>query len=98
MFSQLSKLHEQTPNPKSLIKSLYDSPALISRLTRTEVLDSHTGCVNALSWSESGELLASSGDDTVVCVWRPFEEVSDKEKLVLKFPTGSTWLHLFYSL
>lgn len=88
MFSQLSKLHEQTPNPKSLIKSLYDSPALISRLTRTEVLDSHTGCVNALSWSESGELLASSGDDTIVCVWRPFEEVLDKEKLFLKFSTG----------
>ncbi|TKY85587.1 hypothetical protein EX895_005749 [Sporisorium graminicola] len=30
----------------------------------------HTGCVNALSWSPSGQLLASGSDDRDVCLWK----------------------------
>ncbi|KAG8936745.1 hypothetical protein FRC02_012027 [Tulasnella sp. 418] len=30
----------------------------------------HTGCVNALSWSDDGEMLISSGDDHRICMWR----------------------------
>ncbi|KAF8621602.1 hypothetical protein AX15_007622 [Amanita polypyramis BW_CC] len=30
----------------------------------------HTGCVNALSWAQGGELLLSGGDDTTVRLWR----------------------------
>ncbi|KAF8558753.1 WD40 repeat-like protein [Imleria badia] len=44
------------------------------RLDRVNVLGSdvygHTGCVNALSWSQNGELLISSGDDQQLRVWR----------------------------
>ncbi|KAI9574450.1 WD40-repeat-containing domain protein [Boletus coccyginus] len=44
------------------------------RLDRVNVLGSdvygHTGCVNAVSWSQSGELLISSGDDQQLRVWR----------------------------
>ncbi|KAJ9474314.1 hypothetical protein PHBOTO_004382 [Pseudozyma hubeiensis] len=51
----------------------------IERLDNTEVLggeDSsghhigHTGCVNALSWSPSGRLLASGSDDRNIVLWR----------------------------
>jgi WD repeat-containing protein 42A len=30
----------------------------------------HTGCVNAVSWAQDGELLITSGDDTKIRVWR----------------------------
>ncbi|KAF8897569.1 WD40-repeat-containing domain protein [Infundibulicybe gibba] len=30
----------------------------------------HTGCVNALSWAQEGELLLSGGDDRTVRIWR----------------------------
>ncbi|KAG8218871.1 WD40 repeat-like protein [Butyriboletus roseoflavus] len=44
------------------------------RLDRVNVLGSdvygHTGCVNALSWSQNGELLISGGDDQQLRVWR----------------------------
>ena len=31
--------------------------------------EEHTGCVNTLSWNESGSLLISGSDDCRVCVW-----------------------------
>ncbi|KAG9046364.1 hypothetical protein FS837_004588 [Tulasnella sp. UAMH 9824] len=31
----------------------------------------HTGCINALSWSQDGTTLVSSGDDCRICIWRP---------------------------
>ncbi|EKM80081.1 hypothetical protein AGABI1DRAFT_26098, partial [Agaricus bisporus var. burnettii JB137-S8] len=30
----------------------------------------HTGCVNALSWAQNGEILLSGGDDTTVRLWK----------------------------
>ncbi|KAH7914318.1 WD40-repeat-containing domain protein [Hygrophoropsis aurantiaca] len=48
--------------------------SLNSALDRVNVLggdgSGHTGCVNALSWAQDGELLISSGDDTQIRVWR----------------------------
>ena len=29
----------------------------------------HSGCVNRLCWSETGQLLASTGDDQLVLLW-----------------------------
>ncbi|CDR88999.1 uncharacterized protein SPSC_06690 [Sporisorium scitamineum] len=48
---------------------------LINRLDITEELGDdngvgHAGCVNALSWSPSGQLLASGGDDRDVALWK----------------------------
>ncbi|KAI0774275.1 WD40 repeat-like protein [Fomes fomentarius] len=43
-------------------------------LDRVNVLgggtDGHTGCVNALSWAQGGDVLISSGDDTNIRLWR----------------------------
>ncbi|KIM90838.1 hypothetical protein PILCRDRAFT_150692 [Piloderma croceum F 1598] len=50
------------------------SCALYDTLDRVNVLGEeypgHTGCVNALSWAQDGEVLISGGDDTTVRVWR----------------------------
>ncbi|KIY71472.1 WD40 repeat-like protein [Cylindrobasidium torrendii FP15055 ss-10] len=58
-----------------LLSHLYSKP-----LQRIQVLGvdpnghsgsaQHTGCVNALSWAQNGELLLSGGDDTTVRIWR----------------------------
>ncbi|EPQ29548.1 uncharacterized protein PFL1_02767 [Pseudozyma flocculosa PF-1] len=51
----------------------------VQRLDRIDVLGGwtahrdlvgHTGCVNALSWSQSGQLLASGSDDRNVVLWQ----------------------------
>jgi nuclear receptor interaction protein len=44
-------------------RKLYSDPSLIANLDIVNELDGHSGCVNALSWSKSGGLLASGSDD-----------------------------------
>ncbi|KAL4967952.1 WD repeat-containing protein [Aspergillus stella-maris] len=45
------------------IRGLYGSKEWVSDLDIVNELGGHTGCVNALSWSRSGRLLASGSDD-----------------------------------
>nr|ODN76375.1 hypothetical protein L203_06441 [Cryptococcus depauperatus CBS 7841] len=44
-------------------------------LDRVQVLGAanlgHSGCINALSWSEDGQTLLSGSDDKRICIWRP---------------------------
>ncbi|KAI9817859.1 MAG: hypothetical protein M1827_000978 [Pycnora praestabilis] len=47
----------------SAIRGLYDDKAWIDDLDIVNELGGHSGCVNALSWSRSGRLLASGSDD-----------------------------------
>lgn len=44
-------------------RRIYGDRRLIDKLDIVNELDGHTGCVNALSWSKSGALLASGSDD-----------------------------------
>lgn len=39
----------------------------------------HSGCVNAVSWAQNGELLLTGGDDTTVRMWKinPAEPIED---------------------
>ncbi|KAF9884439.1 hypothetical protein FE257_001770 [Aspergillus nanangensis] len=45
------------------IRGLYGSKEWVNDLDIVNELGGHTGCVNALSWSQSGRLLASGSDD-----------------------------------
>ncbi|KAL8786892.1 MAG: hypothetical protein Q9213_002523 [Squamulea squamosa] len=45
------------------IKELYGDRSFIDNLDIVNELGGHSGCVNALSWSSSGRLLASGSDD-----------------------------------
>ncbi|KAL8672356.1 MAG: hypothetical protein Q9168_003176 [Polycauliona sp. 1 TL-2023] len=47
----------------SAIKELYGDRSLVENLDIVNELGGHSGCVNALSWSSSGRLLASGSDD-----------------------------------
>ena len=48
------------------LRGLYSDRAWINDLDIVNELGGHSGCVNALSWSPSGQLLASGSDDTHV--------------------------------
>ncbi|KAK5053241.1 hypothetical protein LTR84_002215 [Exophiala bonariae] len=51
------------------VNSLYGHTAWAEDLDIVNELGAHTGCVNALSWSTSGNLLASGSDDTYLNIW-----------------------------
>ncbi|KAK5305049.1 hypothetical protein LTR99_004115 [Exophiala xenobiotica] len=51
------------------IKTLYGDKTWVDNLDIVNELGAHTGCVNALSWSASGNLLASGSDDTYLNIW-----------------------------
>ncbi|EAA66160.1 hypothetical protein AN0287.2 [Aspergillus nidulans FGSC A4] len=48
---------------KANIRGIYGSKEWVNDLDIVNELGGHTGCVNALSWSRSGRLLASGSDD-----------------------------------
>ncbi|EMC94346.1 hypothetical protein BAUCODRAFT_73625 [Baudoinia panamericana UAMH 10762] len=56
------ELRDQAVRSRSYRK-LYSDRRLIADLDIVNELDGHSGCVNALSWSKSGKLLASGSDD-----------------------------------
>ncbi|KAL9604024.1 MAG: hypothetical protein Q9219_000786 [cf. Caloplaca sp. 3 TL-2023] len=48
---------------KTYIKAFYGDRSWVENLDIVNELGGHSGCVNALSWSSSGRLLASGSDD-----------------------------------
>eukprot|EP00794_Sanderia_malayensis_P010923 gene10923-12084_t len=56
------------------------SKYFVQRLTLSHKLDFHDGCVNSLSFNESGSLLASGSDDCNVAIW-DWKNQTDKPKL-----------------
>ncbi|KAK4941977.1 hypothetical protein LTR10_018158 [Elasticomyces elasticus] len=51
------------------IRTLYGDKTWVEDLDIVNELGAHTGCVNALSWSTSGNFLASGSDDTHLNIW-----------------------------
>jgi len=50
-------------NSYDLVNTTKSSKEIIQRLKRSAVLEGHSGCVNTISWNESGNLLLSGSDD-----------------------------------
>ncbi|KAL9105919.1 MAG: hypothetical protein Q9227_008979 [Pyrenula ochraceoflavens] len=51
------------------LRGLYGDRSWVDDLDIVNELGGHTGCVNALSWSKTGRLLASGSDDTHLNIW-----------------------------
>ncbi|KAK9476180.1 WD40-repeat-containing domain protein [Lipomyces japonicus] len=80
LFDRQLKRFDSTPN-------LYSSAKFVADLDLTHQLFGHTGCVNALCWSDDGVLLASGSDDTHVNV---YTTEFPAYPLVTRFETGHT--------
>ncbi|KAF3937199.1 hypothetical protein ABW19_dt0204113 [Dactylella cylindrospora] len=57
-------------------QGIYGSRSFVKDLDIVNELYAHAGCVNALSWSQSGNLLASGSDDTHVNIHQRSSSVS----------------------
>ncbi|RKP39668.1 hypothetical protein BJ085DRAFT_37250 [Dimargaris cristalligena] len=80
--------------PTAFTNAVYEDANTIRQLHITHVLGGpngsgresgggHTGCVNTLAWSSTGQLLLSGSDDTTLGLWR-----SDRDyELVARYPT-----------
>ena len=56
-------------SPQKLIRNVYGHSSWTEDLDVVNELGGHSSCVNALSWSTSGALLASGSDDTYLNIW-----------------------------
>ena len=54
---------------KSFQKNANGAQSLVQRLTLTDKLSFHDGCVNAVNFSPDGELIVSGSDDLQVALW-----------------------------
>lgn len=78
--------------PTLAYRRLYSDHSLVADLDIVNELDGHSGCVNALSWSKSGQLLASGSDDQHLNIhtYQPAAEGGQQFKLSTSVATGHT--------
>ncbi|XP_062534582.1 DDB1- and CUL4-associated factor 5-like isoform X1 [Armigeres subalbatus] len=69
--------------------NLFNERLRIARNLYKKDLVSHYGCVNAIEFSQEGELLVSGGDDRRVLLWHVDKAILEKE-----FPTSMNKQHL----
>ncbi|RMY39326.1 hypothetical protein D0866_02004 [Hortaea werneckii] len=91
---QASLLQRQLASPAVRAyshRTLYGCRPLIADLDIVNELDGHSGCVNALSWSKSGNLLASGSDDQHLNIhsYQP-HDTTEQFKLSTTVATGHT--------
>ncbi|KAM3419352.1 hypothetical protein BST61_g5283 [Cercospora zeina] len=90
-FSSRLHLRELRDDPQSRYRSLYAHRRFIDSLDIVNELQGHTGCVNALSWSKDGKLLASGSDDTHLNIHEYLPSDSHEQfKLTTTVATGHT--------
>ncbi|KAI9670984.1 MAG: hypothetical protein M1831_005069 [Alyxoria varia] len=72
-------------------QGIYGDRKWVKDLDIVSELDGHSGCVNALTWSKSGRLLASGSDDTHLNIhkFQP-DEINANFKLATTVATGHT--------
>ncbi|GAO48236.1 hypothetical protein G7K_2416-t1 [Saitoella complicata NRRL Y-17804] len=61
------------------VHSIYGAKSWVERLDIQAELEGHFGCVNALTWSSDGELLASGSDDTRIVIWDATNNFAQKK-------------------
>ncbi|XP_064405164.1 DDB1- and CUL4-associated factor 6-like isoform X2 [Halichondria panicea] len=63
MYASYSQKEVGLINDHALSRTARNSHYLVTRLKRSSTLKGHTGCVNSVSWNESGTQLVSGSDD-----------------------------------
>ncbi|KAF2234056.1 WD40 repeat-like protein [Viridothelium virens] len=75
----------------SKVRGIYGDRQWVNNLDIVNELNGHSGCVNALSWSKTGRLLASGSDDQFVNIhaYQP-EDAANQFSLTTAISTGHT--------
>jgi len=68
----LSLSHTNGNHQQKAIRASKESGALLSRMSGLRTLDVHSGCVNSLQWSSSGQHILSGSDDHRLVVSEPY--------------------------
>jgi len=85
LFTALKRRETGKSDTRTLQTTARSSEELIRRLSLSSVLEGHEGCVNACSFSPTGELLLTGSDDTNVILWD-----WQNEKIRLQYDSGHT--------
>lgn len=59
----------QVPSQRSFCKQFSDSITTLHRLELQHTLQGHAGCVNSVSFNETGDILLSGSDDLNIILW-----------------------------
>ncbi|THW22540.1 WD40 repeat-like protein [Aureobasidium pullulans] len=80
---------QDSAGPSRKVKSIYGDKNWVRDLDIVNELDGHAGCVNALSWSKSGRLLASGSDDQHINIhtYQP-DDSNSQFRLATSIATG----------
>ncbi|KAI9692213.1 MAG: hypothetical protein M1822_006443 [Bathelium mastoideum] len=91
--SLLQRLYKRelggSENQYSKLRGIYGDRRWINELDIVNELNGHSGCVNALSWSKTGRLLASGSDDQFLNIhaYQPDDSI-DQFSLTTAISTG----------
>jgi hypothetical protein len=72
--------------PLAFARACCADAALLARLAQTAALAGHSGAVTAAGWSDTGDRLASGGEDCRIKVWDPHSE-----RAVCTFESVRAW-------
>ncbi|THW52606.1 WD40 repeat-like protein [Aureobasidium pullulans] len=80
---------QDSAGPSRKVKSIYGDKNWVRDLDIVNELHGHAGCVNALSWSKSGRLLASGSDDQHINIhtYQP-DDSNSQFRLATSIATG----------
>ncbi|KAJ5483970.1 hypothetical protein N7539_005766 [Penicillium diatomitis] len=79
LYSRLWRRECGSRPPRTSLREIYGAREWVEDLDIVNELGGHTGCVNALSWSTSGRLLASGSDDQHLNIYSYQPDSSDAQ-------------------
>ncbi|KAE8353044.1 hypothetical protein BDV28DRAFT_115782 [Aspergillus coremiiformis] len=82
LYDRLWRRETGEPSQFTSIRGIYGSKEWVDDLDIVNELGGHTGCVNALCWSRSGQFLASGSDDHYVNLYS-YQPESSSEPFAL---------------
>ncbi|XP_047307937.1 DDB1- and CUL4-associated factor 8 [Impatiens glandulifera] len=82
-FLELFRREMGLSRPRDSVRRISASEALVKQIDLFGKLEGHRGCVNAIMFNSTGDLLASGSDDQLVKLWK-----WETKKLELSYDSG----------
>ncbi|KAF8397628.1 hypothetical protein HHK36_016548 [Tetracentron sinense] len=82
-FAEIRKREVGSSRPRSFAHRIAGSEAIVKRICLYGKLDGHEGCVNAVEFNSTGDLLVSGSDDRQVIFWNWTDKIKK-----FSYPSG----------